>query len=85
MARMTGGAKNPWVLLLLLIAGGVAGSAVGAAAAPVLPFLKNFIDTGIKTVGVNMDFFSINFSFHLQAGPFTALGLFLGYLSYRKL
>ncbi len=85
MAKMLGGAKSPLVLLLLLLAGGVAGSAVGAAVAPTFPFLKNFIDTGLQTIGVNLGFFSFNFSIYLQVGPVTAFGLILGYLAYRKL
>ncbi|MTI81536.1 MAG: DUF4321 domain-containing protein [Firmicutes bacterium] len=85
MARVLGGARSAWILLLLLMAGGVAGSAVGAALSPLLPSLGNFFNIGINPTGLNLHFFSISFGFHLAVGPFTALGLFLGYLAYRKL
>ncbi|MBM7854534.1 hypothetical protein JOC37_000907 [Desulfohalotomaculum tongense] len=85
MARVLGGARSAWLLFLLLLAGGVAGSAVGAALSPMFPVLRNFFNIGLATTSLNLNFFSVSFGFHLAVGPFTALGLFLGYIAYRKL
>lgn len=79
------GGRSAWLLFLLLLAGGVAGSALGAVFAPIIPLAKNFFNIGLTTTSLNMDFFSISFGFSLAVGPFTALGLLLGYLGYRKL
>lgn len=85
MARLLGGARSAWTLLLLLIAGGVAGSAVGAAMAPLLPALRNVFNIGLQPTALDLHFFSISFGFQLAVGPITALGLLLGYLAYRKI
>ncbi|MBO8137254.1 MAG: DUF4321 domain-containing protein [Desulfotomaculum sp.] len=85
MARALGGTRSAWLLLLLLMAGGVAGSAVGAALSPFFPAVKNFFTIGLKPTGLSLHFFSISFGFHLAVGPFTALGMFLGYIAFRKL
>ncbi|MCD5406899.1 MAG: DUF4321 domain-containing protein [Desulfotomaculum sp.] len=85
MARMLGGNRSVWILIILLLAGGVAGSAAGAALSPTIPALKNFFDIGLRLLDVDMNFFSFTLGFRLAVGPFTILGLFLGYLAYRKL
>ncbi|WP_031513149.1 DUF4321 domain-containing protein [Desulfofalx alkaliphila] len=85
MARVLGGARSAWILFILLTAGGVAGSALGAALSPALPVLQNFFTVGLQPTALDLNFFSINFGFQLAVGPLTALGLLLGYLAYRKL
>lgn len=85
MARIMGGARNAWLLLLLLLAGGVAGSAVGAAMASFAPILNNSFNIGLGHTTFDLKFFSLSFGFHMAVGPLTALGFLLGYLAYRKL
>lgn len=86
MARgVFSGGRSAWLLFLLLLAGGVAGSALGNALAPIIPFAQNLFNIGLAPANINMNFFTINFGFSLAVGPFTALGLLLGYLGYRKL
>ncbi|MEG6614887.1 DUF4321 domain-containing protein [Peptococcaceae bacterium 1198_IL3148] len=77
--------RSAWLLFLLLLSGGVAGSALGATLAPILPLAKNFFDIGLTTTSLDMNFFSVSFGLTLAVGPFTALGLILGYVGYRKL
>lgn len=76
---------NVWVLALLLLIGGLAGSAVGNALAPTLPWLKSTSIIGLKPSTLDMQFFNLTFGFTFALGPLTALGLILGYLVYRRI
>lgn len=77
--------RSPWVLLLLLITGGLAGSAAAGAIAPVLPFVKSTAGFGLAPATLDLHFLKVTFGFNMALGPLTALGLILGYLVYRKL
>lgn len=76
---------NVWVLALLLLIGGLAGSAAGNALAPTLPWLKSTSIIGLKPSTLDMQFFNLTFGFTFALGPLTALGLILGYLVYRRI
>lgn len=75
---------NVWVLVLLLLVGGLTGSAVGNALAPILPWLHATSTIGLKTFTLDLQFFNMTFGFAFILSPFTALGLILGYLVYRR-
>jgi len=75
---------NIWVLVLLLLVGGLSGSAAGDALAPALPWLKSTSTIGLKPSNMDLRFFNLTFGFTFSLGPLTALGLILGYLVYRK-
>lgn len=77
--------KGPLALLILLLAGGVAGSALGHALAAYLPILDNFTTIGIKNTTINLNFLQFSFGLTMSLGPVTALGLILGLLAYRRL
>lgn len=77
--------KGPGTLIILLIAGGVAGSALGEALATYLPILKNFTSIGIRNTTFNLHFLQVSFGLTMSLGPVTGLGLFLGFLAYKKL
>lgn len=88
MARVYKTYKSPWVLLILLIAGGIVGNTVGKAIIPLVSFLKILsanAAVGFGPVTVNLDFLTVTLGFSLAFGPFTALGIILGYLVYRRL
>ncbi len=76
--------RNPWILIALLILGGLAGSAVGQMLSPTFPFLDNIATAGLAPGVLDLRFMTITFGFSLSIGPLTLLGFLLGYLVYRK-
>lgn len=85
MARSIRNAGSIWVLILLLLAGGLSGAALGNALVPYLPWLKATTQVGLKPFTLDLQFFNLTFGFTLALGPLTALGLILGYIVYRKI
>lgn len=79
------GARSFWLLIILLLAGGLAGSAVSAVFAPVVPWFKTIYSVGWKPFVLNFGFMKITFGFMLDLGLLTVVGLILGYLAFRKL
>jgi len=73
------------VLVLLLLIGGLAGSAAADAVAPYLPFVKSTAKIGFDPSTLNLHFMSLTVGFKMALGPLTALGLIIGYWVYRKL
>lgn len=84
MAKSFKNNGNVWVLVLLLLVGGLTGSALGNALAPALPWLKSTSTIGLKPSTLDLQFFNLTFGFTFALGPLTALGLILGYLIYRR-
>lgn len=85
---MAKGFKNygsTWVLVLLLLIGGLTGSAVGDALAPVLPWLKSTSLIGLQPSTLDLRFLNVTFGFTFALGPLTALGMILGYIVYRRI
>jgi hypothetical protein len=85
MARSFKSSGNWWVLVLLLLIGGLSGSALGDALAPSVPLLKATSTIGLKPSTLDLRFLNLTFGFTFSLGPLTALGLILGYLVYRKI
>jgi hypothetical protein len=84
MARGFKSYANIWVLVLLLLIGGLVGSAFGNALAPMVPWLKSTSTFGLEPATVDLEFFKLTFGFMFALGPLTALGLIAGYLIYRR-
>lgn len=78
-------AGNSWLLGVLLLAGGIAGSALGESLAAFFPFLKAASGIGFGPAMIDLQFFSLTIGFSLDIGPLTVLGLILGYVAYRRL
>ncbi|MDD3653847.1 MAG: DUF4321 domain-containing protein [Desulfotomaculaceae bacterium] len=76
--------SSMWVLILLLLAGGLTGSAVGNALAPALPWLKATSTIGLKPFTLDLQFFSMTFGFTFNLSLLTAMGFFLGYIIYKR-
>lgn len=76
--------SNIWVLIFLLLIGGLAGSALANLLAPSIPLLKSTSTVGLKPVSIDMQFFNLTFGFTFAMGPLSILGLILGYVVYRK-
>ncbi|MCL5289652.1 MAG: DUF4321 domain-containing protein [Bacillota bacterium] len=77
--------KGPGTLIIMLLAFGVAGSAIGQALAVYVPVLKNFTTIGLKNTTFNLHFLQLSFGFTMSLGPVTGLGMLAGFLAYRKL
>lgn len=84
MARNVKSYANVWVLVLLLLVGGLTGSAIGNALSPALPWLKSNTIIGLKPTTIDLDFFNLTFGFTFLLSPLTALGLIAGYFIYRR-
>ncbi|TEB07324.1 hypothetical protein Psch_00871 [Pelotomaculum schinkii] len=85
MARSIKNTGSVWVLVLLLLVGGLSGGALGNALAPSLPWLNSTTQVGLKPSTLDLQFFNLTFGFTFALGPLTALGMILGYIVYRKL
>ncbi|MCF8010548.1 MAG: DUF4321 domain-containing protein [Clostridiales bacterium] len=82
---MTRNAKSAWILLLLLIAGAMIGSAVSNSLSEI-PYINATANFGISPPAVlDLHFASITFGFNVTLGPLTALGMVLGILIYRRI
>jgi hypothetical protein len=75
--------KSPWLLVLLLLMGGLIGDAVASILPRSLNFLKAIGTLGISPTTLNIHFFKLTFGLTFDFGILTVLGLFLGFLLYR--
>ncbi|MDO7786261.1 DUF4321 domain-containing protein [Desulforamulus aquiferis] len=85
MSRTFKTGKGPGVLLIILLAGGVAGSALGDALAAYLPILKNYTTIGFSNTTFNLHFLKLTFGLTMSLGAMTGIGILLGFLAYRRL
>ena len=76
---------SPWLLVVLLLVGGLAGSALGEWLAAYVPALKAVSRVAFGPATLNLGFFTLTFGFSLTIGPLTGLGFIIGYLAYRRL
>lgn len=77
--------RNLWILIIVLIIGGVTGSVLGQMLSPTFPVLGNFTSIGLKPGVLELLFLSVTFGFTLAIGPLTLLGFLVGYLIYSRL
>ncbi|MEW6173640.1 MAG: DUF4321 domain-containing protein [Bacillota bacterium] len=77
--------SNPWLLVALIIIGGLAGSALGDSLAGAFPFFKDASRLGFGPAILNLKFLSFTIGFSMAVGPLTVVGFIAGYLAYRKL
>lgn len=85
MAKNYRSSNGFWVPFLLLVAGGLAGSAIANSLAKTVPFLANGTKIGWQPATLDLNFVQLTLGFTLHIGPLTALGLVLGYIAYRKM
>ena len=76
--------NSVWVLVLLLIIGGLAGSALGNALAPYVSWLKSTSNIGLKPVTLDLSFITLHFGITAVLNPLTVIGLIIGFIVYRK-
>lgn len=85
MSKGLKASRTPWLLVVLLLVGGLAGSALGDSVGVFSPFLSNASRVSLGPVTVNLGFFHFTFGLGLAVGPLTVLGFIAGYLVYRRL
>lgn len=76
------------LLLLLLIVGGIIGSALGQLVVKIWPELQIFgqvYSVGLPAFTLDLQVFTFTLGFMLHLSVFTILGFILAYLAYRKL
>lgn len=84
MAKINRGGKNNWTLFLLLLVGGIAGSAVGAMLTPKFSWLKSSTAIGFPPTTLDLTFLHVTFGASVTISPVTVLGLGLAYLIYQR-
>jgi hypothetical protein len=77
--------KSPWILVALLLIGGLAGTAAADALGPHVPYLKSAAKIGFDPFTLDLRFMSLTVGFKMGLGILTALGLIIGYWVYRRL
>ncbi|MEW5761613.1 MAG: DUF4321 domain-containing protein [Bacillota bacterium] len=85
MAKFQRNPRNPWLLVVLILLGGLAGSALGQLLAPTFPFLGQALRAGLEPSTLNLQFFTITFGFSVKVNVLTLLGFILGYVVYRRI
>jgi hypothetical protein len=85
MARSLKSYGSSWILVLLILIGGLTGSALGDALSPALPWLKPTSFIGLNPSTLDLRFLNITFGFNFALGPLTALGMILGYVVFRRI
>jgi len=77
--------RNPWILLLLLVAGGLTGNIIANLLPPGLQVLKALTTIGLEPNTLDLHFLKITLGLTMDAGILTVIGLLFGYILYRKI
>lgn len=78
--------KNPWILLILLIIGGLIGSLLGTAFGSILPILNTtFQPIGLEPTTVDLLVIKITFGLLLKLNVASIIGFLLALLVYFRL
>jgi membrane protein YqaA with SNARE-associated domain len=86
LAKSGGGSRNPWILILLLVAGSLVGSLLGQLLGSYLPFLRS-LQAEVRLVPRAFelaDVFSITFGFAFKLNIATIVGMALAIWVYRR-
>lgn len=86
MANSGSSAKNPWVLVLLLVVGSLTGSLLGQLLGGTLPFLKTGSTIALDPQTLRLaEIFNLTFGFAFRLNIATILGMVLAIWVYRKI
>lgn len=84
---MKGSYRSPWLLVILLVLGGIIGSLIGEALSgiPALRVLATETSIGLPVTTLNLDVLTITLGFTIKINLFGVFGFILAFLIYRRL
>ena len=87
LSKSGGGSRNPWILILLLVAGSLVGSLLGQLLGSYMPFLRSLqADVRLIPRAFELaDVLSITFGFAFRLNIATVVGMALAVWVYRKI
>jgi hypothetical protein len=85
LAKVSGIFGNPWLLILLVLIGGLIGSALESSFAGTVPFFGEPAWVGFGPATLNLKYLNLTFGFSMAVGPLTVVGFIVGYFAYRWL
>lgn len=78
--------KNPWILLILLVIGGLIGTLIGTAFGQVLPILNHsFQSIGLAPTTINLLVLTITFGISLKLNVASIIGFLIALFIYFRL
>ena len=79
--------RNAWLLVILLILGGIVGGLIGQALSIVhhLAFLNQGPGIGFPATALNLDFLTLTFGFTFKVNPVSILGFIAAFIIYLRL
>lgn len=79
--------RSPWLLVLLLVLGGIFGGLAGQALGGVqhLAFLNQGAYVGLPVTTLNLDFLTLTFGFTFKVNTVSLLGFILAFIIYLRL
>jgi hypothetical protein len=79
--------QNSWLLVILLILGGIFGGWIGQALSSLyhLAFLNLGLNVGLPVTSLNLDFLNLTFGCTFKVNPVTLLGFIVGLIIYLRL
>jgi hypothetical protein len=82
-----GSYKSPWILIILLVIGGIFGSIVGQAlgSIPALALLSKGREIGLPVTTLDLEVLAISFGFTFKVNLISLLGFALAFFVYRRL
>ncbi len=84
---MKGSYRSPWLLVILLVLGGIFGSLIGDALSgiPALRMLATARSIGLPVTTLDLDVINLTLGFTFKINLFGLIGLILAFLIYRRL
>jgi hypothetical protein len=79
--------RSPWLLVILLILGGILGGMIGHALSGIwnLALLNQGIYTGLPVTTLNLDFLTLTFGFTFKVNIVSILGFIAAFVIYLRL
>jgi len=77
--------KSPWALVVVILLGAIAGSAIGEALSSIVPLLAESVSLAIDPpLRLNLYVLEFMFAFDFQLNLVGALGMFVAVFAYRR-
>ena len=85
--KVSAGYRSPWLLVILLVLGGVFGSLVGdvLSGTPALGFLGTARSIGLPVTTLDLDVITLTLGFTVRVNLIGLIGVVLAFLIYRRL